>query len=129
MPNTWLSLHLHHTSTIPHWLLQTSTYIPHIYCRFCRLCIINCEIKKLYGFETLSLKSRDEHRLRVFENRVLRRIFVPKWDEILGDWRQLHSEELYNLYSSSHIIRMIKPNRSTWAGYVACVGGEHRGFW
>jgi hypothetical protein len=51
---------------------------------------------------------REEHRLRVFENRVLRRIFGPKRDEVKGDWRKLHNEELHNLYSSPNIIRMIK---------------------
>jgi hypothetical protein len=55
----------------------------------------------------LSLTLREEHRLRVFENRVLRRIFGPKRDEVTGDWRKLHNEELHNLYSSSSIIRMI----------------------
>jgi hypothetical protein len=56
---------------------------------------------------TWSLKLREEHRLRVFENRVLRRIFTPKRDELTGDWRKLHNEELHNLYSSLNIIRMI----------------------
>jgi hypothetical protein len=51
---------------------------------------------------------REEHRLRVFENRVLRRIFGSKRDEVTGDWRKLHNEELHNLYSSPNIIRMIK---------------------
>jgi hypothetical protein len=54
----------------------------------------------LYGCETWSLALREEHRLRVFENRVLRRIFGPKKDEVTGEWRKLHNEELYNLYSS-----------------------------
>jgi hypothetical protein len=54
----------------------------------------------LYGCETWSLASREEHRLRVFENRVLRRIFGPKRDKVTGDWRRLHNEELHNLYSS-----------------------------
>jgi hypothetical protein len=51
---------------------------------------------------------REEHRLRVFENRVLRRIFGPKRDEVTGDWRKLHNGEFHNLYSSSDIIRQIK---------------------
>jgi hypothetical protein len=51
---------------------------------------------------------REEHRLRVFENRVLRRIFVPKRDEMTGEWRKLHNEELHNLYSSPDIIRQVK---------------------
>jgi hypothetical protein len=54
----------------------------------------------LYGCETLSLTLREEHRLRVFENRVLRRIFGPKRDEVTGEWRKLHNEQLHNLYSS-----------------------------
>jgi hypothetical protein len=61
----------------------------------------------LYGCETWSLTLREEHRLRVFEDRVLRRIFEPKGDEVTGDWRELHNEELHNLYSSPNIIRMI----------------------
>jgi hypothetical protein len=62
----------------------------------------------LYGYETWSLTLRAEHRLRVFENRVLRRIFGPKRDEVTGEWRKLHNEELHNLYSSPSEIRMIK---------------------
>jgi hypothetical protein len=65
----------------------------------------------LYGCETWSLTLREEHRLRVFENRVLRRIFTPKRDEVTGDWRKLHNKELHNSYSSSSIIRMIKSRR------------------
>jgi hypothetical protein len=62
---------------------------------------------------------REKHRLRVFENRVLRRIFGPKRDHVTGDWRKLHNEELRNLYSSPKIIRMIKSRRMRWAGHVA----------
>jgi hypothetical protein len=58
----------------------------------------------------------------VFENRVLRRIFGPKRDEVTGEWRKLHSEDLHNLYSSSSIIRIIKPRRMRWAGHVARMG-------
>jgi hypothetical protein len=65
----------------------------------------------LYGCKTWSLILREEHRLRVFEYRVLRRLFGPKWDEVTGDWRKLHNEELHNLYSSPDIIRMIKSRR------------------
>jgi hypothetical protein len=61
----------------------------------------------LYGFESWSLTLKEEHRLRVFENRVLRRIFGPKRDEITGEWRKLHNGELHNLYSSPDIIRQI----------------------
>jgi hypothetical protein len=62
----------------------------------------------LYGCETWSLKLREEHRLRVFENRVLRRLFGPKRDEVTGERRKLHNEELHNLYSSPDIIRQVK---------------------
>jgi hypothetical protein len=61
-----------------------------------------------YGCETRSLTLRMERRLRVFENRMLRRIFGPKRDEVTGEWRRLHNEELYDLCSSSNIIRVIK---------------------
>jgi hypothetical protein len=62
----------------------------------------------LYGCETWSLTLREENRLRVFENRVLGRIFGPKRDEVTGEWRKLHNEELHILYSSLNIIRQIK---------------------
>jgi hypothetical protein len=62
----------------------------------------------------------------VFENRVLRRIFGPKRDEVTGGWRKLHNEELYGLYSSPSIVRVIKARRMRWAGHVACMG-EVRG--
>jgi hypothetical protein len=58
----------------------------------------------------LVLTLREEHRLRVFENRVLRRIFGPKRDDVMGEWRKLHNEELHNLYSSPDIIRQVKAN-------------------
>jgi hypothetical protein len=62
---------------------------------------------------------------------VLRRIFGPKRDEVTGDWRKLHNEELYNLYSSPNIIRMIKSRRMRWPGHVARMGrrGMHIGHW
>jgi hypothetical protein len=65
----------------------------------------------LYGRETWSLKLREEHRLRVCENRMLRRIFGPKFDEIIGGWRKLHNDELNNLYSLPNIIKSIKSRR------------------
>jgi hypothetical protein len=68
--------------------------------------------------ETWSLILSEDHRLRVFENRVLRRIFGPKRDEVTGEWRQLHNEELHDVYSSSSIIRIIKSRRMRWAGHV-----------
>jgi hypothetical protein len=73
----------------------------------------------LYGCVTWSLTLREEHRLRVFENRVLRRIFGPNRDEVTGEWRRLHNEELHNLYSSPDIIRQVKSRRIRWAGHVA----------
>jgi hypothetical protein len=73
----------------------------------------------LYGSETWSLSLREEHGLRVFENRVLRRIFEPKRDKVMGEWRKLHNEQLRDLYSSPSIIRMIKSRRMKWAGHVA----------
>jgi hypothetical protein len=85
----------------------------------------------LHGCETWSLTLREEHRLRVFENRVPRRIFGPMRDEVIGGWRKLHNEELHNLYSSPSIIRIIKSRRMRWAGHVALMGrrGMHIGFW
>jgi hypothetical protein len=65
----------------------------------------------LYGCETWSLTLREENRLRVFENRFLRRVFGPKRDEVTGEWRKLHNEELYIFYSSANIIRQIKSRR------------------
>jgi hypothetical protein len=73
----------------------------------------------LYGCETWSLILREEHRLRVFENRVLRRIYGPTREEVTGEWRKLHSRELHNLYSSPDIIRQIKSRRMRWAGHMA----------
>jgi hypothetical protein len=72
----------------------------------------------LYGCETWSLTLGDENRLRVFENRVLRKIFGPKTEED-GSWRKLHNDELYNLYSSPNIVMVIKSRRMRWAGHVA----------
>jgi hypothetical protein len=76
----------------------------------------------LYGCETWSLILTEEHRLRVSEDRLLRRIFGPKRDEVTGEGRKLHSVELHNLYSSPDIIRQIKSRRMRWAGHVARMG-------
>jgi hypothetical protein len=74
---------------------------------------------------------REEQRLRVFENRVLRRIFGHKNDEATGEWRRLHNEELNDLYSSPNIIRVIKSRRMRWTGHVARMARRevHTGFW
>jgi hypothetical protein len=80
----------------------------------------------LYGYENWSLTLREKHRLRLFENRVLRRIFGPKRNEVTGEWRRLHNEELNDLYSSPNIIRVIKSRRMRWAGHVARMGGGER---
>ena len=68
---------------------------------------------------------REELTLRVFENRILRRIFGPKRDKVTGEWRKLHIEEL-DVYSSTNIIWVIKSRRMRWAGHVACTG-DRRG--
>ncbi|KAJ4427249.1 hypothetical protein ANN_24867 [Periplaneta americana] len=73
----------------------------------------------LYGCETWTLTLREEHRLRVFENKVLRKIFGAKRDEVTGEWRKLHNTELHALYSSPDIIRNLKSRRLRWAGHVA----------
>jgi hypothetical protein len=80
----------------------------------------------LYGCETWSLTLREERRLRVFENRVLRRIFGPKRNEVTGEWRKLHSEELHNLYSSPDIIKQVKSRRMRWERHVARMGEERK---
>jgi hypothetical protein len=75
----------------------------------------------LYDCEAWLLTLREEGRVSVFETRVLRRIFGPKRDEVTGEWRRLHNE-LYALYSSPNMIRMIQSRRLRWAGHVACMG-------
>jgi hypothetical protein len=104
---------------------------------FCSLGFSNIKIRiyksiilpvVLYGCETWFLTLREEHRLRVFENRELRRIFGPKRDEVTGNWRKLHNEELHNLYCSPNIIRMIKSRRMRWAGNVARMGAKRNAY-
>jgi hypothetical protein len=82
----------------------------------------------LYGCETWSLTLREVYILRMFENRVLRRIFGPKRDEVTGEWRKLHNEELRDLYSSPSIIRISKSRRMRWAGHVARMGEKRNAY-
>jgi hypothetical protein len=77
----------------------------------------------LCGCETRSLILRDEHRLRVFENRVPRRIFSPKRGEVTGDWRKLHNEKLHNLYPSANTVRMMR-----WSGHVKRMGEKRNAY-
>jgi hypothetical protein len=76
----------------------------------------------LYGFEIWSLTLGEKQRLKAFENRVLRRIFGPKTDEVTGEWRKLHNEELRDLYYSPSLIRIIDSRRMRWVGHVAQIG-------
>jgi hypothetical protein len=73
----------------------------------------------LYGCETWLLTLREEHRLRVFENRMLRRIFGSMKNEVIGKWRKLQNEELSDIYSSPNIVRVIKSRGMSWAEHVA----------
>jgi hypothetical protein len=82
----------------------------------------------LYGCEIWSLTLRGEHKLRVFENKVLRRMFGPKRDKVTGGWRILHNEEFRDLYSSPSKIRIIKSRRMTWAGHVARMGENRNAY-
>jgi len=85
----------------------------------------------LYGFETWSLILREERRLRVFEKRVLRRIFGPRRDEVIGEWRKLRNYEFGDLYCSPNIVRVIKSRRTRWPGHGARMrlGETYTGFW
>ena len=83
----------------------------------------------LYGCETWSRILREERRPRVFENRVLRRVFGPKRDEVRAEWRKLYNEELRDLYTFPNIVRVVKARRMRWAGHVVRMGvgrGVHR---
>jgi hypothetical protein len=79
-----------------------------------------------YGYGTWSLTLREESRLRVFEKRVLRKIFGPKRDEVTREWREIHNEKLHGLYFTRDIVRVIKSGRMRWGEHVACIG-ERRG--
>jgi hypothetical protein len=86
----------------------------------------------LCGCETWSLTLREEHMLKVFDNRVLRRILGLRGGEITGKWRRIHNQEFYGPYSPQNIIRVVKPRRMRWVGHVAYTGGRgevHTGFW
>jgi hypothetical protein len=90
--------------------------------------IINLPVV-LYGCKSWSLKLREEHRLGVFENKVLKRVFGPKWDEVTGEWRKVHNEELNDLYTLLNIVRVVKSRRMRWSGNLARIGedrGVHR---
>ena len=78
----------------------------------------------LYGCESWSITLREERRRRVFENRMLRRVYGHKRDEVTGEWRKLHNEELSDLYSLPNIVRVVKSRRMRWAGHVARMGEE-----
>jgi hypothetical protein len=78
----------------------------------------------LYEFDIWSLTLREERKLRVSENMVLRKIFEPRRDEVTGEWRRLHNEELNDLYPSPNIVRVMKSRRMRWAGHVVRMGEE-----
>jgi hypothetical protein len=83
----------------------------------------------LYGCKAWSLTLREERRLRVFENRVLRRVFGPKRDEVTGEWRKQYNEELNDLYYLPNIVQVVKSRRMRWEGHVARIRedrGVHR---
>ena len=91
-----------------------------------RSIILSAVLLYLYGCGTWSVTLREENRLGVFENRVLRNMFGPKRDEVTGEWRRLHNKKLHALYSSPNIIRVLKLRRIRWAGHVARMG-DRRG--
>ncbi|KAJ4438068.1 hypothetical protein ANN_14007 [Periplaneta americana] len=108
-------------------LLSSSLLSKNLKVRLYKTVILSLPVV-LYGCETWTLTLREEQRLRVFENKVLRKIFGAKRDEVTGEWRKLHSAELHALYSSPDIIRNIKSRRLRWAGYVARMGESRNAY-
>ena len=106
-----------------HNLLSSSLISRNLKTKICRTISLSVVV---YGYETWSLILREERRLRGFENRVLRRIFGPKRDEVTGDWRKLHIEELNDLYSLLNVVRVMTSRRFGWAGHIVFMG-ERRG--
>ena len=105
-------------SVLSHVFISQHSYLKLYYHRTVILPVV------LYGCETWSLTLREERKLRVFESMVLRRIFGPRRDEVTGEWRRLHNEELSDLHSSPNIVRVLKSRRMRWAGHVARMGEE-----
>jgi len=102
-------------------LLSSRLLSKNLKIKICRTVILSVV---LYGCETWSLTLREERKLRVFGNRVLRRIFGLRRDEVAGEWRRLHNEEINDLYTSPNIVQVIKSRRMRWAGHVAHMGEE-----
>ena len=105
------------------WLLNETYYVSSL-----KSLSIFCKSLVLYGCETLSLTLREIRKLRVLENRLPRRIFGPKRDEVTEEWRKAHHEELNDLYCSPNIVRVLKSRKKRWAGHVAHLG-ERRGLY
>jgi len=80
----------------------------------------------LYGCEIWSITLADEHKLRVLENKVLKKIYGPKQGDMAGEWRRLHNKELHGLYDSPDVVRIMKSRRLRWAGHVARMGEKRR---
>ena len=101
------------------YLLSSRLLSKNLKIKICRTIILPVV---LYGCETWSLTLLEERKLRVFENKVLRRIFGPRIDEVTGERRRMHNEEINVLYCSPNIVRVIKSIRVRWAEHVACMG-------
>ena len=114
-------MHLRKTAIFPLYLLSSRLLSKNLKIKIYRTIILPVV---LYGCETWSLTLREERKLRVFENMVLRKIFGPRRDEVTGEWRRLYNEELNDFYSSPNIVRVIKSRRMRWAGHVARMGEE-----